>query len=222
MIQRIQEPHLTGFRFEQEVAVLSSAVLGGGLGRCRSIINLAVEKDYQGHDPAADLLAAARALALPGPTVGLMTAVPMDRAAALSAEGLHVLVTAGVTNAERAGVTPPWRGPAEAAAGGLLPGPLPPGPGTINIIAVLERQVPPAALCGALITMTEAKVRALSDLGIRTPDQGLPATGTTSDAAAVAATGTGPACPFLGPGTVDGYRLAQLVYRAVAASLQAG
>lgn len=204
MITHFSLPHMAGFQFARPVRCLSSAILGGGLTNPRTILNLHVPKGYSGMAPAADLQRAADEAGCPGPVVGLMTAVQMEHAVYASAAGIHVLATAGVANAEAAGLTPPWEG----------------GVGTINIIAFVMGNATDAALAGAAITLTEAKARALADAGVRCSVTGAIATGTTSDAFAVAAGGDGPELPFLGPATREGYLIGWLTYKAVTQSLR--
>lgn len=214
MITLLQRPDLVGFRFDRPVRCLSSAVLGGGYTSPLSIVNLHVDKGYSGMNPAADIQAAAEGAKLPGPVVGLMTAVKLGRAVFASVGGVHVLATAGVSNALAAGLTPPWNA-------GLTP-PWNAGVGTINLIAFIDGRATDGALAGAAITMTEAKVRALADQGVRCPETSTPATGTSTDAFAVAALEAGPDLPFLGPATKEGFVLARLVYDAVIRSLRQG
>lgn len=206
MITLLQSPDLVGFRFDRPVRCLSSAVLGGGYTSPLSIVNLHVDKGYSGMNPAADIQAAAEGAKLPGPVVGLMTAVKLGRAVYASEGGVHVLATAGVSNALTAGLTPPWDA----------------GVGTINLIAFIDGRATDGALAGAAITMTEAKVRALADQGVRCPETSTPATGTSTDAFAVAALEAGPDLPFLGPATKEGFVLARLVYDSVTRSLRQG
>lgn len=206
MVERVSTPGLIGFRFGSPVFALSSGMLGGGYSRARSLVNLYVDKSYAGMDPGGDILRAVRQLGLPEPAVGLMTAVKLAHADYAERDGVHVLVTAGVSNAEAAGLTPAWRA----------------GVGTINIIALVPGQASEAALAGAAITVTEAKVRALQAAGVRCPATGELATGTSSDAFAIACTGAGEELPFLGPVTAVGFTLASLVYEAVRESLRKG
>lgn len=203
-MQQVRSPHLIGLTFSELVPCLSSGMLGGGFTQSRSLVNFYVDKNYAGMDPAGDILQEVRRLALPEPAVGLMTAVKMAYAAYRAREGVHVLATAGVGNAEAAGITPAWSG----------------GVGTINIIAYVEGRATAAALAGAAITVTEAKVRALRDAGVRCGETGAIATGTSTDAFTIACRELGDDLPFLGPVTQVGHMLAGLVYEAVSESLR--
>lgn len=193
-------------RSEAPLETVSSAVLGGGLGLARAVLALRVPADYASRTPAADLSAAAEELGLSAPVIGLLTAARVDRpgVAVRRARGLAVaaVVTAGLGNACTAGAGAPavWR------------------PGTINAVVVLDARLDPGALVNAVITVTEAKAALLARRGVRGPT-GEPATGTTTDAVVVAATGRGPTIPFAGPGTLAGWLAARAVHAALAAAL---
>ena len=74
---------------------------------------------------------------------------------------LSAVVTAGVSNAVSAGLTPPAQ--------------INPPPGTINIILLFACPLTPSALVNAVITASEAKTDVLRRRKILTP-QGLPPT----------------------------------------------
>ena len=107
-----------------------------------------------------------------------MTAVSLQKARAvtLRAEFLTVaaVVTAGLSNATTPG----------------LSAPVTPGPGTINMILLIDACLTPAAMVNAVITATEVKTQVLMARGVRTPE-GYAATGTSTDTIAVASTGSG-------------------------------
>lgn len=190
------------------LTILSSAFLGGGFRRARHIVNAKVAEDYCSDAPAADLRAIAGRCGVHEAFVGLLTAVPLRKAriAFVEEDGLRVaaLVTAGVSNASSAGITPPYAA----------------GPGTINIILLLDAKLTRAAMVNAVITATEAKCAVLHAMDIRTSDGAL-ATGTSTDTVTVAATGRGLAQPYAGPATVLGWSIAKTVRQAVRESLLA-
>jgi adenosylcobinamide amidohydrolase len=197
--------------------VLGSCVLGGGLGLARHVLNLRVDANFAGESvrfpaPGATLREYCAAHGWNGPAVGLMTAASMRslRTVRLEENGLAVLaaVTAGLTNARRAG------DPAECR---VFPEP-PPPPGTINIVVVLGANLSPAAMVEAVITITEAKAAVLHDLGVVSRTTGLPATGTGTDAVAVAALGGG-AAAYCGKHVLAGELTARAVMQALTASL---
>src|SRR5205085_8392730 len=82
-----------------------------------------------------------------------------------------------------------------------------PLPATINTIAVVDADPEPAALVNLVVTLTEVKTDVVRTAGVRCGD-GRPATGTSSDAIVVAATGRGPRCPYGGPLTALGWAAA--------------
>ena len=185
------------------LSVLSSAVAGGGLGRARAIVNLHVSRHCPWGDADLRLDAFAARRALPAPRVGLLTAAWTERAqvAAESARGIHTLVvaTVGLSNPVAAG----W-----SAAG-------PAWPGTINTIVVVDAAVEPAALVNLALTVTEVKALVLAAAGLRC-DDGHVASGTSTDAVVVAATGRGPAVRFGGPISDAGWVVARATRTALA------
>lgn len=150
--------------------VLSSAVLGGGRRHARSLVHLQVPLSYRCDRPERDLQAAARALALDGPTVGLMTAVDLAETQLFAARAeeteLRALITVGLRNAAR---------PGEPAPG---------GPGTINIVLLCAQRLAEAAAIELAMLAAEAKAAAIVEAGIRTQG-GLAASGTSTDAIAI-------------------------------------
>jgi adenosylcobinamide amidohydrolase len=187
------------------LTVLSSAVVSGGLGPARAIVNLHVSKHCPWEDAALRLDAFAARRALPAPHVGLLTAAWTERAqvAAKSARGLTALVvaTVGLGNLVAAG-----RSPAAPSA-----------PGTINTIVIVDADLEPAALVNLAVTVTEVKTLVLVAAGLPCADGG-PASGTSTDAVVVAATGRGPAGRFGGPISDAGW----VVARAARAALGDG
>jgi adenosylcobinamide hydrolase len=185
------------------LSVLSSAVAGGGLGRARAIVNLHVPKHCPWEDAGLRLDAFAARRALPAPRVGLLTAAWTERAqvAAESARGLRALVvtTVGLGNVVAAGWSPAATAP----------------PGTINTIVVVDAVVEPAALVNLALTVTEVKTLVLVAAGLPCAEGG-PASGTSTDAVVVAATGRGPAVRFGGPISDAGWVVARAARIALA------
>jgi adenosylcobinamide amidohydrolase len=195
-------PHAVWVRSATPLGVLASAVAGGGLDTARHILNMHVPRSYASTDPAGDLGAFARRLGIAEPFVGLMTAAFTHRARVVceEADGVRAVAvaTVGLGAPVAAGVTAPvaWR------------------PSTINVVAVLDAALERAAAVNGVITVTEAKVGALTEAGVLTAE-GVPATGTVTDAVVLAWTGRGPRLPYLGPGTTAGWCLARAVRQAV-------
>ncbi|MFE9426498.1 adenosylcobinamide amidohydrolase [Kitasatospora sp. NPDC006697] len=192
--------HLLLWRAGPGWRMLSSAVLGGGLGERAWVLNAQVKAGYGRMDPEQHLAELAAAHGLAGPGVGLLTAALVDDYAKAVDGGVTALVTAGV------GV-PVWAAEPAAAVGGHAPG-------TVNILAVVPAPVADAGLVNLLATATEAKVQAL--LGA-----GYDCSGTPSDAVCVAVRTPRPgepADPFGGPRSRWGARLARAVHAAVLTS----
>lgn len=186
---------------------LSSALVGGGFGWRRHFCNFHVDKDYAGSAPAADLAAWLAARGLPeGDSLAMMTAVRLEHLRVEVGQGVLVAVTAGAGNA--VDIVAPLAGD---------PRPV----GTINTLVVIDGHLTDGGLVNACLSASEAKVRALHSLGVLDPHSGTPASGTSTDCLAVAATQAGPVTPYAGSGTRLGRELGQAVYRATRASLLA-
>src|SRR5919202_2082118 len=194
---------------QQPLTVLSSAVVGGGVVRVRYLLNRHVHRDYNCPDPVADLVAFARRQGISEAFVGQMTAVSLQKARAvtLRAETLVVaaVVTAGLSNATTPG----------------LSAPVTPGPGTINMILLIDACLIPAAMVNTIITATEVKTQVLMARGVRTPE-GYAATGTSTDAIAVASTGSGMPLLYAGPVTLVGWLIGRCVRTALEETLMQG
>lgn len=196
-------PAAVWVRSAAPLRVLASAVVGGDLDVTRHVVNMHVRRGYDAGDPGADLRAFARGLGVAEPFVGLMTAAFTHEARIVweEADGVRVgaVATVGLGVPVAAGVTPPvaWQ------------------LSTINVVVVLDAELERAAAVNGVITATEAKVGALAEAGILTAE-GVPATGTVTDAVVLAWTNRGPRVPYLGSGTVAGWCLARAVRQAVA------
>src|SRR5262249_8133737 len=92
---------------EDELVVLSSASVGGGLPRARAVLNVHVPKNFPCADAAGTVAAAARRLGVPAPWVGLLTGAWTERAeiATATADEVRALVvaTVGLSNPSAAG-----------------------------------------------------------------------------------------------------------------------
>jgi adenosylcobinamide hydrolase len=187
---------------EHELVVLSSAVVNGGFTRARAVLNVHVSKNFLCADAAGTVAAAARRLGVPTPWVGLLTGALTDRAeiATATADDVRALVvaTVGLSHPSAAGLSP--------RAASL--------PATINTIAVVDADPEPAALVNLIATLTEVKTDVLRAAGVRC-DDGRPATGTSSDAVVVAATGRGAHCRYGGPVTDVGWAAASAARQAL-------
>src|SRR3989449_4632040 len=170
----------------EPLAVVSSAVIGGGFTSARAVVNLHVPKSLRLEETEAQLAAFADRRRVPVPWVGLLTSAWTEKArvAEAEADGIRALavVTVGLSNRVAAGLD-------RAAAW---------SPSTINTIVVVDAVAEAAALVNAVITATEVKTLALTSAGVRFADGRL-ASGTSTDAVVVAATGRGPRFLVGGP-----------------------
>ncbi|GGP96054.1 adenosylcobinamide amidohydrolase [Streptomyces roseolilacinus] len=178
--------------------MISSAVLGGGIGERAWVLNAQVSHGYRRTDPERHLARLAREAGAHGPGVGLMTAADVSEYGRGHDGGVDAVATAGL--GVRGWAASPDRGAA-----------VPAGPGTVNIVVALPVALTDAALVNAVATATEAKVQALLDAGHD-------CSGTPTDAVCVAARAVRPgeeAHAFAGPRSLWGARLARAVHAAV-------
>jgi adenosylcobinamide amidohydrolase len=178
--------------------MISSGVLGGGLGPREWVLNAQVPAAYARTDPAGHLRELARGLGLTGPGVGLLTAAQVTDLVQRQDEEVQAAVTVGLR-------VPTW---AAAPRGDRDPEL---APGTINVIVALPVPLTGAAFVNAVVTATEAKAQAVLEAGFA-------GTGTASDAICVAApVGPGREEEFTGPRSAWGARIARAVHAAVRA-----
>lgn len=211
-IRLLHHPDRNTLEFAAPMPVLSSAPVGGGDVSADRIVNLCVDgPDVRAHcdDPRACFERLAAVNGWRGHTVGLMTGVRAQRlGAAVRCIGdavWLVLATVGISNAHRAG-----RAPVPAT-----------GAGTINLIAFTPQGLTAAARAEALMLATEARCASLSDHAIESVNGRGPATGTGTDAIAIAC-GSGDDTPWTGYHTDSGHCLAVAVQTAIALSLDGG
>lgn len=174
-------PNLTVTRYERHLLLespvpvegISSAIHGGGRGKFQRVANIYVDWRYDCNDPQQDIATHFQEWGYPlESTSGLLTAVKLQHAAILEEKSEDAAVfcctTAGISNAARAGSVRMTYSAYQ--------------PGTINIILMIDGRLTEAAMVNAVLTAVEAKAAALADLGIRDAENGLIATGTTTDA----------------------------------------
>lgn len=189
-------------------SALSSALFGSGFIDFCSLFIYHVDKNYDHPEPWRHLQEIASTEQLPSPTIGLLTAASLERTQVVClGEGevqVCALVTAGVSNATSAGLTPPAV---------LMQA------STINIVMLVNRALSPAAMVNAVITITEAKTDTLNRLGVKTP-QGEIASGTSTDTVVIAHNGEGKPLPYAGPATAVGWLMAKAVRLALTQALR--
>lgn len=189
----------------EPLTILSSAFVRGGFTTARAIVNLHVRKNIPEAETDGILPRFTARRGIQGPWVGLLTSAWTEKAtfAEVAASGLTALVvtTVGLSNRIAAGQTPvaAW------------------APSTINTIVVVDGAPEAAALVNAAMTVTEVKTSVLASVDLRCED-GLLASGTSTDAVVIAATGRGPHCRFGGPISDLGW----VVARAAREALETG
>jgi adenosylcobinamide hydrolase len=194
---------------------VSSAVLGGGLGRVRTWLDLEVVRPYTRTDPEAHLLEESGDLA--APVVGMLTAARVAGFRRATVGGATAVTTVGVGHALAAAPTRPRVVPSLPAAdltrlGGA--GPVAPAVGTINLLVVVDQPLTDAGLVNALQTAVEAKAQALAAARVAAANAHGWATGTATDSVCVACP-PGERVGFAGPATRVGAELALAVLEAV-------
>lgn len=193
--------HSLLWRADDGWRMISSAVLGGGIGEYHWVLNAQVSHGYRRTDPDRHLADLARAVDARGPGVGLLTAADVRAYGHACDGGVEAVATAGL------GVRGWAASPVEATAAMAAPG-------TINIVVALPVALTDAALVNAVATATEAKVQALLDAGYD-------CSGTPTDAVCVAARtprADGEVHAFAGPRSLWGARVARAVHQAVRAA----
>jgi iron complex transport system ATP-binding protein len=140
-----------------------------------------------------------------------MTAAYLEDASILtsnqSSPSMLVMISAGVSNAVDAAT-------AHKQADWI------PAMGTINIWVFIEGKLPEAAYVQAVMTVTEAKAKALHDEQILDLASGTIATGTSTDSVLIASSQAGISYPYAGTITPLGKELARLVYEGTRDALK--
>jgi alpha-ribazole phosphatase CobZ len=184
--------------------VLSSAVLNGGLKDAKVIINHRVSKKFGLKESQRILERVALDLNLnPKWVIGLMTGADVKKAVVVSKtyKGLTVssIVTAGISNAATAGDS--LKNSSSIS--------------TINIIVLINSSLSESCLVNAVQTITEAKCMALKDLDVRSHFSKEVASGTTTDAIALATMNNGKRIDYAGTATKLGELIGKSVREAV-------
>lgn len=186
---------------EAPLRVIATAPAHGGLSTVHHFLSIAAPAGLDCEAPERAIDDAARRLGIGGPYVGFMTAVDLRNAVAAHASDgelrVTVIATVGVTNATR---------PGEARFDRE--------PGTINTVVIVDAAMPDAALAELLALIAETKALTLIEGGVTMTD-GRPASGTSTDAYAVACTGRGPAERYAGSVSPVGYLAAKAAREAL-------
>jgi adenosylcobinamide amidohydrolase len=184
--------------------MVSWAVVNGG-ARFRAVVGwYFVQKDELKNVPSASSYLKSRMVdsGIKG-AVGMITGrrlhAYVEERGELDDAICHVVLTAGFSNALRAGDPPSHR----------------PKAGTINILCWLSKPLNPAASLEALALVAEARTAAILDSGVRSSVSGAPATGTGTDCIVIASPALEPAASYCGKHLVTGHLIGDTVYRAM-------
>ena len=204
--------------FSSEHPVLSSAVFNGGGCTASNILIMKVAENFAGKkqcvvQPEYTLAEYCRQLQLSGTTVGMMTSASLEsfRQVSRSSQGVKVtaMVTAGISNARCAGDRAEWRA-FQADANPT---------GTINIIILTTAAMTPAAMVESVMLAAEAKTVAMRKLGVKSLVSEAIATGTGTDAIAIANGAGSETIRYCGKHVLFGEMLASVVIEAITESL---
>ncbi|WP_404346439.1 adenosylcobinamide amidohydrolase [Sutcliffiella horikoshii] len=190
---------------------ISNGVIGEGIQWQKHFCNFHVDKDYNCDHPQKDIQEWLRQMEIPTEqSVGMMTAVNLSDVviSKKEIEGMEFMavVTAGVGNAVDITSTELCQTPVTI--------------GTINIMLFVEAHLTDGGLVNAMMSATEAKVKALHDLKVQDPKTGTIATGTSTDAMILAVTQQGEKTPYAGSGTLIGKGIGHLVYEGVTKAIK--
>lgn len=135
-----------------------STGIDGGRRRVNAVLNHEVGKDFNDDDPVKYMDGVASKLGIERPYFSFLTAVRMENLSVVRDQQVTAFIMAGISN--------PCHDPS--------------APGTINTILVVHGRMSEGAMASAVITATEAKSKALFDMGFDF-------TGAATDAVAVLA-----------------------------------
>lgn len=196
---------------EHRWKTLSSAVLGAGFCYHNQFINRHVPKNYHYSNPADECKRYLQENGFQQSALVMMTSAALEDVAIVRSTkddpDVLVLVTAGVSNAVNAAEA--WSHPDWQAS-----------IGTINTWVFIDGMLEEETFVQALITATEAKVRALHDEGVKDKVTKTIATGTSTDSVLIAATQTGPEYEYAGTITSLGKVIGKLVYDGTRAAVK--
>lgn len=197
-----------------EWKTFSSAVIGAGFSWKRCFVNRHVAPTYDCDHPVGEMKTW---LVHHGmnveDTVAMMTAVKLKNAVTRKMTGdafsVLTIVTAGVGDA------------VDIARAGEHEADSPPV-GTINGWIFVDGDLAEEAFVQAIMTATEAKVKALHDANVKDRLTGTFATGTSTDSLLAAATQRGTHFPYAGTGTELGKMIGRMIYECTAEAIGNG
>ena len=182
---------------------MSSGVTGAGVGWYQTFVNRHVSLQYNCENHVEEMTDYLRQHGFePSETVGMMTAVYLEAVSYRFLQkddfSLFVVVTAGVGNAVDASLADQHSSE--------------PRPGTINTWVFVNGDMAEEAFIHAIVTATEAKVKALHELDVKDPVTNTLATGTSTDSILIAATQRGVTLQYAGTITPLGKLISRGVY----------
>lgn len=174
--------HYVALQTASPMKVVSSAMHNPGFGHYTHLMNRTVPITYDERQPHQELQQFLQAQRFPlHNTVAMMTAVQAQFATIrdFTFEGIQlvIMITAGLGNA--VDITRAFHREEQYHAG------------TINTWVLINGKLSDEALFQAMISTTEAKVKALVDEAITDPTTGTQATGTSTDSLLIASTEEG-------------------------------
>lgn len=187
--------------------VLGSASVGDDLALTRNIVAMSVEKASEQEDPEQQLYSWAMQAGIQEPFVGLLTTANAEDLVRIDETTckwqVTVLLLADLATLCSAGKSKPEEGRAE---------------GSIDLVILTDASLTMGAMVSAMVTATEAKVRALVENRAATSD-GYVATGAPADSVIVACLSKGERMRQAGPTTQFGYLVGKAVYEGLARAL---
>lgn len=206
---------------EVPLKTVSSAFYnGGGIKQAHAILNVEVPKGYGDEnlhtDPAALVAESSKKLDLKDGFVSMVTAACVHNFALASKRSDGIGVSVIATAADDAGNTCNFAESAGEEMNIQVIG------GTINIIVLIDGNPTESCLVSSIITATEAKSAAMLELDIRSRYTGDVATGTITDAIAVAETGRGEPIVYGGPASPLGQLVGYCTRKAVKEAITKG
>lgn len=196
---------------ERPLKTVSSAVHNAGIGWYKSFVNRHVDKDYHVEDVQAEMADYLKTHQFSlSETVGMMTAALTETVEIEAYEApfgsVVIAVTAGLGNA--VDVAEVYKRNDDFTVG------------TVNTWIIINGYLREEAFIQAMVTATEAKVKAFQTEQVKDLISNTIATGTSTDSILVAATQKGEELPYAGPITPLGKRIAEGVYECTVRAIQ--
>lgn len=206
MLQTKQSHETIIVKSVKPLKTLSSAVLNSGFSWSKYFINRHVDRNYNSDDPVSEMKQYLKSIDVDATyTVAMMTAAKLEDASYKSIEtdqfSIYLVVTAGLSNAVD-------------VARAYMRKDLPKLPNTINTWIFIDGNLSDAAFVQAVMTATEAKVRAVQENKIFDPETNTLASGTSTDSTLVASTQTGCSIEYAGTITPLGKLIGRYVFNA--------